>query len=198
MRDGYDPVAIGDAIYFNDRERQAFVRLDKSASMTASQAAKSRGTLVARIHRTSKLCVSAWCAFWLGLAGPAGRSVPAMSVTPANPTISVGSDAAVHGEWRQHTGRRFSRRRISPVCAFLTGRRGARDGTSSDSSADGSWTDFSVGPVSGITTATRVAAGDEFACALLANGTAKCWGLGESGQRGDGTLRNLRVRARRR
>jgi fatty-acyl-CoA synthase len=28
-REGYDPVAIGDAIYFNDRERQAFVRLDK-------------------------------------------------------------------------------------------------------------------------------------------------------------------------
>jgi fatty-acyl-CoA synthase len=30
VREGYDPVAIGDAIYFNDRERQAFVRLDKS------------------------------------------------------------------------------------------------------------------------------------------------------------------------
>ncbi len=29
VREGYDPVAIGDAIYFNDRERQAFVRLDK-------------------------------------------------------------------------------------------------------------------------------------------------------------------------
>ena len=30
VREGYDPAAIGDAIYFNDRERQAFVRLDKS------------------------------------------------------------------------------------------------------------------------------------------------------------------------
>jgi fatty-acyl-CoA synthase len=30
VREGYDPVSIGDAIYFNDRERQAFVRLDKS------------------------------------------------------------------------------------------------------------------------------------------------------------------------
>jgi fatty-acyl-CoA synthase len=30
VREGYDPVAVGDAIYFNDRERQAFVRLDKS------------------------------------------------------------------------------------------------------------------------------------------------------------------------
>jgi len=30
VREGYDPSAIGDAIYFNDRERQAFVRLDQS------------------------------------------------------------------------------------------------------------------------------------------------------------------------
>jgi fatty-acyl-CoA synthase len=30
VRDGYDPASIDDAIYFNDRERQAFVRLDKS------------------------------------------------------------------------------------------------------------------------------------------------------------------------
>jgi fatty-acyl-CoA synthase len=30
VREGYDPVATGDAIYFNDRERQAFVRLDKA------------------------------------------------------------------------------------------------------------------------------------------------------------------------
>jgi fatty-acyl-CoA synthase len=30
MREGYDPVAIDDALYFNDRERQAFVRVDQS------------------------------------------------------------------------------------------------------------------------------------------------------------------------
>jgi fatty-acyl-CoA synthase len=30
VRDGYDPVAIRDAIYFNDREHQAFVPLDKT------------------------------------------------------------------------------------------------------------------------------------------------------------------------
>jgi hypothetical protein len=30
VREGYDPVAIGDALYFNDRKTQAFVRLDKS------------------------------------------------------------------------------------------------------------------------------------------------------------------------
>jgi len=30
VREGYDPVAIPDALYFNDRHRQTFVRLDKS------------------------------------------------------------------------------------------------------------------------------------------------------------------------
>jgi fatty-acyl-CoA synthase len=30
VREGYNPAAAGDAIYFNDRERQAFVRLDQS------------------------------------------------------------------------------------------------------------------------------------------------------------------------
>ena len=30
VRDGYDPVAVGDAMYFHDRARQAFVPLDQS------------------------------------------------------------------------------------------------------------------------------------------------------------------------
>ena len=30
MREGYDPAAISDALYFDDRERQAFIRLDKA------------------------------------------------------------------------------------------------------------------------------------------------------------------------
>src|SRR5947199_282533 len=29
LREGYDPAVIGDAVYFNDSERQAFVRLDR-------------------------------------------------------------------------------------------------------------------------------------------------------------------------
>jgi len=29
LREGYDPAVIGDAVYFNDLERQAFVRLDR-------------------------------------------------------------------------------------------------------------------------------------------------------------------------
>ena len=42
------------------------------------------------IQRTSKLFVSGLGVIWLGLAGEQAAQSPAMSVTPANPTISVG------------------------------------------------------------------------------------------------------------
>jgi alpha-tubulin suppressor-like RCC1 family protein len=43
--------------------------------------------------------------------------------------------------------------------------------------------------VSGITTATAIATGQQnFACALLANGTVECWGQNSEGQLGDGTM----------
>ena len=41
--------------------------------------------------------------------------------------------------------------------------------------------------VSGITTATSIALGGDHSCALLANGTMKCWGRNANGQLGDGT-----------
>jgi alpha-tubulin suppressor-like RCC1 family protein len=41
--------------------------------------------------------------------------------------------------------------------------------------------------VSGITTATSIALGYEHSCALLTDGTVKCWGSNGSGQLGDGT-----------
>src|SRR5207253_1544114 len=36
-----------------------------------------------------------------------------------------------------------------------------------------------------------VVTGAEHACALLSDGTVRCWGLGDSGQRGDGTFDNF-------
>src|SRR6202035_1752865 len=57
--------------------------------------------------------------------------------------------------------------------------------------ADGTLDNSSVLVVSDLTAVTSVAAGDEFGCALLGDGTARCWGLGESGQRGDGTLTQM-------
>jgi alpha-tubulin suppressor-like RCC1 family protein len=41
--------------------------------------------------------------------------------------------------------------------------------------------------VTGITNATAISAGSNYTCALLSDGTAKCWGDGDLGQLGDGT-----------
>ena len=45
VREGYDPGAVRDAIYYNDREGQAFVRLDQSLydRIQIGQLAKSSG-----------------------------------------------------------------------------------------------------------------------------------------------------------
>src|SRR5438445_624252 len=57
---------------------------------------------------------------------------------------------------------------------------------------DGNLTSSSV-PVAvrGLTTATGVVTGDAHTCALLGDGTVQCWGVGDSGQRGDGTFNNI-------
>src|SRR5439155_1480335 len=43
-------------------------------------------------------------------------------------------------------------------------------------------------PVSGVTTATSIVAGDQHECARLEDRTVWCWGVGDSGQRGDGNF----------
>src|SRR6185503_12507444 len=73
--------------------------------------------------------------------------------------------------------------RLSDGTAKCTGRNQFAqhgNGTLNDSTV--------LDPVGNLTTATQVVAGDEFACALLEDRTARCWGLGESGQRGDGSF----------
>mgnify|MGYP003693765611 CR=1 FL=1 len=141
------------------------------------------------VNRRSTPSASGLCILWLILAGSQAAPAAAVGVTPRIPTISRRADAAVHREWSHHTDRCGSGRRIH-LCARLP------DGTAQCTGAEPvraarQWESrqlLVLDPVSGITTATRVAAGDEYACALLGDGTARCWGLGESGQRGDGSF----------
>lgn len=53
---------------------------------------------------------------------------------------------------------------------------------------NGTETSFSATPVSvsGISTAKALAVGAMHSCAILANGTARCWGMGANGQLGNG------------
>ena len=47
--------------------------------------------------------------------------------------------------------------------------------------------------VNGITQATAVSAGSDYACALLSSGSVECWGENESGELGDGTNKDSSV-----
>src|SRR2546425_583931 len=85
------------------------------------------------------------------------------------------------------TGAFFSCVRLPDGTAQCTG----RNQFGQLGNGDGTFTSSSVPvAVSGLTAATRVATGAEHACALLGDSTVRCWGAGDSGQRGDGTFNN--------
>jgi len=136
--------------------------------------------------RTAKIFICGVLVVWLSLpARQAAQS--ALSITPANPTISIGGSQVFT------TNEPLVAAAVSVGGEYTCIRR--PDGTAQCAGrnqfgqlGDGDVTDVPVlVQVAGLTTVARVIAGDEFACALIADGTAKCWGLGEKGQRGDGT-----------
>ena len=127
-------------------------------------------------------------------AGPRGEvAAQGITVTPANPTISVGQ-----------TPQFTASGTVVPTAVAAGGLHTCMrlpDGTvqcwgrnnfGQLGNGDGSLTSSSV-PVAvrGLTTATRVVTGDAHTCALLGDGTVQCWGVGDSGQRGDGTFNNI-------
>jgi hypothetical protein len=63
---------------------------------------------------------------------------------------------------------------------------------------DGSTDDADVArsPVVGIADATTLSAGDDFTCAVIGDGTVRCWGFNLSGQIGDGTTLNIAMESR--
>ena len=176
------------AISFDDRGRQLFVRLDKSFHHRLQSGQVMGKRFMKLIQRTSKLFVSGLCVVWLSLAVRQAAQTPSMTVTPANPTITVGQTqqftaSGATAPTSVSAGGEYTCVRLPDGTGQCAGRNqfGQHgNGTVNNSSA--------LDPISNLTTATQVIAGDEFACALLANGTARCWGLGESGQRGDGTF----------
>lgn len=63
---------------------------------------------------------------------------------------------------------------------------------------DGSTEDAEVGrsDVVGIADATALSAGDDFSCAVIDDGSVRCWGFNLSGQIGDGTTLNIAMESR--
>ena len=185
VREGYDPVAIGDAIYFNDRERQAFVRLDKPIYDRIQSGRIPGETVMKPIHQNVEV-LSLGTLHPLARSGSqAGRSVLDDGDARESDDMPPGKRSSSQRVAESHrpvcrAGGEFTCVRLSHGTALCTGRN--QFGQLGNGTLTDSWV---LGPVSGLTTVTRVAAGDEFACALLANGTARCWGLGETGQRGD-------------
>src|SRR5437773_3237199 len=144
-------------------------------------------------YRWAKSC-AVLAALMLVCAGPRGEvAAQGITVTPANPTISV-------GQTQQFTASGT----VVPTAVAAGGLHTCMrlpDGTvqcwgrnnfGQLGNGDGSLTSSSV-PVAvrGLTTATRVVTGDAHTCALLGDGTVQCWGVGDSGQRGDGTFNNI-------
>src|SRR5437773_1286986 len=139
-----------------------------------------------------KLLGTGLAALWMPLGGE-GAPADAITVTPANPTIGVGqtqqftangalTPTAVAGGGF-HACMRLPDGTVQCWGRNNFGQLGNGDGNLADSSVPVA--------VRGLTTATRVVTGDSHTCALLGDGTVQCWGVGDSGQRGDGTFNNI-------
>jgi len=142
-----------------------------------------------------KLLGTGLAALWFTL-GWQGAPADAITVTPANPTIGVGQTqqfaasgaltptAVAAGGF--HTCMRLPDRTVQCWGENNYGQLGNGDGNLASSSVPVAVRDLN--------TATRVVTGDGHTCALVGdnpNATVQCWGLGDSGQRGDGSFNTI-------
>src|SRR5438874_5832584 len=137
------------------------------------------------LRKTSKLLAMALCGLWINVVGTAQS--PGLSVSPPNPTLSVGQTQQFTASGTVtatgiSAGGEYTCVGLSNGTAQCTGRN------QFGQHADGTLNNSSVLVPNSLANVARVVAGDEFGCALLQDATVSCWGLGESGQRGDGTF----------
>src|SRR5947209_5983072 len=125
--------------------------------------------------------------------GPRGEvAAQGITVTPANPTISVGQTPQFTASGTVvptavAAGGLHTCMRLPDGAVQCWG----RNNFGQLGNGDGSLTSSSV-PVAvrGLTTATRVVTGDAHTCALLGDGTVQVSGVGDTGTRVDGTCNN--------
>ena len=128
-----------------------------------------------------------------------------ITVTPVDPTINVGQPQPFMATGTFSDGSTQVLSSLDQVTAVTAGGFHTcvrlSDGTVKcwGNNLDGQLGDGSITnsptpvEVSGISTATAIAAGGPFSnhtCAVLSNGTVKCWGPNSSGQLGDGSFTN--------
>ena len=65
--------------------------------------------------------------------------------------------------------------------------RGGQLGTGSDNNTDGPLIVTGIDGLAATSTATSIAVGEDFACAVMLDQTVECWGSGAAGSLGDGT-----------
>ena len=119
------------------------------------------------VNRRSTPSASGLCILWLVLAGSQAAPAAAVGVTPADPTIPAGQTqqftaSGVVAPTGVGAGGEYTCVPLPDGTVQCTGRN--QFGQHGNGTIDNSPV---LGPVSDITTATRVSAGDEYACALL-------------------------------
>src|SRR3989442_1530306 len=151
------------------------------------------------IDRKLKLFASGLCGLWVSLGWQVAPG-PAMTVTPADPTISLGQTQQFTASGARtpagvSAGAFFTCVRLGDGTMWCWGRNAdgqlGNDGTAEPQCAQ---TTGHCSPtpvrVGGITSPSAIAAGGYHTCALLGDGTVWCWGRNGQGQLGDGTITN--------
>lgn len=169
--------ALGDGSGVNSN-----VPVTVSGISTASGIGIGNGVNCAALSGGNLMC---WGYNWTGQVG--NGTTGATVATPVQVSgISTGTQAI--------GGQNSSCGLVSSGAVYCWG-TGANGSLGNGTTYAGNNGESSPVAVSGISTATQIAKGDDFGCALLSSGSIKCWGYNSSGQLGDGstTSRNTPV-----